>query len=120
MDGFSAAASAFAAVSLALQLVEAVKKISDFLHSVQEAPSEVLKLAESLDQLHQHLIHSRLLLEQQSALPQLPGSFSALAGALASCEAKVQQLERVVSKVKTSLTGQKRWHRKWASVKLVC
>ena len=49
MDGVS---SSFAVVSLAIQLVQTTQKISKFLHGIRDAPKEIIKLTELLDQLH--------------------------------------------------------------------
>lgn len=62
MDGV---ASAFAVVSLAIQLVETGEKISKFLSSVRDAPNEVTKLNQALDQLNSTLKQVSYLLEQQ-------------------------------------------------------
>ena len=120
MESLAGAASAIAIVSLAVQLVETVQKISNFLHSVHDAPDEILSLAESLDQLRQHLDHAKLLVEQQSGLPDHPGSISPLTSALASCKIKVERLATVVDKLKKSFASQSRLHRKWASLRVVC
>lgn len=58
------AASAFAVVALAIQLVETGEKISKFLSGVQDAPSEVFKLAQTLCQLNSTLKQVSYLLEQ--------------------------------------------------------
>lgn len=61
MDGVS---SAFAVVSLAIQLVETGEKISNFLKSVRDAPNEVIRLGQTLDQLNSTLKQVSYLLEQ--------------------------------------------------------
>ena len=119
MEGLAGAASVIAVVSLAVQLVETVQKISDFLHSVHDAPDEVVSLAESLDQLHQHLDEIKCFVEQQSRMPDHPGSLSHLTRALTSCKVKVERLAIVVGKLQRSFTSQSRLHRKWGSLKVV-
>ena len=68
MDGLSTAASAIAAVSLAVQLVGTVQGISDFLKNVQDAPQEVLRLIETLDQLQLTSINVRQLIDNSCCL----------------------------------------------------
>ena len=114
MDGVS---SSFAVVSLAIQLVQTTQKISKFLHGVRDAPKEIIKLTELLDQLHGTLDHVRSLLEQQHLILRLPGSPVYMIRELEKCEKIIKQLESLVSKAKESLGHQQRVQSTWASMR---
>ena len=114
MDGVS---SSFAVVSLAIQLVQTTQKISKFLHGVRDAPKEIIKLTELLDQLHGTLDHVRSLLEQQYLILRLPGSPVYMIRELEKCEKTIKQLERLVSKAKELHGHQERVQRTWASMR---
>ena len=116
MDGVS---SAFAVVSLAIQLVETGEKISKFLSSVQGAPNEITKLAQTLDQLNSTLKQVSSLLEQQYLVLRLPGSPVFIANALENCEKRIKTLENVIQKVKNSMDHQNRVQRSWAAMRFV-
>ena len=51
MDGLSAAASGMAVVSLAIQLVGSVRDIRRFMRQVSDAPKELNRLIDLLEQL---------------------------------------------------------------------
>ena len=116
MDGVS---SAFAVVSLSIQLVETGEKISQFLTSVQDAPSEVIKLGQNLDQLNTTLKQVSYLLEQQYLILRLPGSPVFITNALGICERRIKTLEDVIQRVKKSMDHPKRVQRSWAAIKFV-
>jgi Zn-dependent oligopeptidase len=52
----------FAVVSLATQLAQIVQEVSKFLRNVQDAPKEVVRILEVLDQLHGTLDQVKQLL----------------------------------------------------------
>ena len=114
MDGVS---SAFAVVSLAIQLLETGEKISKFLTSVQDAPSEVSKLCQTVDQLNGTLKQVSYLLEQQCLVLRLPGSPVFITNALENCEKRIKTLEGVILKAKTAMDHKNRVHRSWAAIK---
>lgn len=116
MDGV---ASAFAVVSLAIQLVETVQEMRDFLRSVQNAPNELIKLVETLEQLHGTLTQVKYLLEQQYSMLRLPGSPVFMENALQNCNKKISTLEKIVNEAKVSFARQSRVKRTWAAMKLV-
>lgn len=116
MDGIS---SAFAVVSLAIQLVETGEKISKFLTSMQDAPSEVTKLGQTLDQLNSTLKQVSYLLEQQYLVLRLPGSPVFITNALENCERRIKTLEDVIRKAKRAMEHPNRVHRSWAAMKFV-
>ena len=114
MDGVS---SAFAVVSLAIQLVETGEKISKFLTSVQDVPSEVSKLGQTVEQLNSTLKQVSQLLEQQYLVLRLPGSPVFITNALETCEKRIKTLEDVIRKVKTAMDHRNRVHKSWAAIK---
>ena len=116
MDGIS---STFAVVSLAIQLVETGEKISKFFMSMQDAPSEVTKLGQILDQLNSTLKQSSYLLEQQYLVLRLPGSPVFITNALENCERRIKTLEDVIHKAKRAMDHPNRVHRSWAAMKFV-
>ena len=116
MDGVS---GAFAVVSLAIQLFETVQETSRFVKEIKNAPSEVVKLAESLQQLGSTLRYVRQLLEQQVLVLRLPGSPAFILDALRNCEAKIKPLDEITRQMKEAPDGDNRAKRLWTSFRLV-
>lgn len=116
MDGASAV---FAVVSLGVQLAAVVRQANDFLRSVHNAPDELVRLIEVLDQLDAMLEHVRSLTDQQALTPSLPGAIISVASALQNCEKRIKKLENLVNRLKGSVEGQRRVKRVWAAVKAV-
>lgn len=116
MDGVS---SAFAVVSLAIQLVGTGEKISKFLTSVQGAPSEVIELGQTLDQLNSTLKQVSYLLEQQYLVLRLPGSPVFITNALENCERRIKTLEDVTQKANISTNHRNRVQRSWDAMSFV-
>ena len=116
MDGVS---SAFAVVSLALQLVETVHEISKFLKEIENAPTELTRLVETLDQLNSVLGYVKDLLEQQFLVLRLPGSPAFILQALKNCQGRVKTLETLVNKASMSFGHHRRVPRTWASVRFI-
>ena len=119
MDGLSGAASAIAIVSLAVQLVDTVQEIGKFLKNVQDAPKEVLRLLETLEQLQGTLDHVRQLIDHQFLVLRLPGSPVFIVKAMVNCEKQIKALETVVWKARRSLEHEHFLRRTWSSMKTV-
>lgn len=119
MDGLSNVASAIAVVSLAVQLVDTVHEISKFLKNVQDAPNEVLRLIETLDQLQGTLDNLRQLIDQQFLVLRLPGSPVFINKAMNNCEKQIKALETFVRAAKRSFKHERRLRRTWASMRAV-
>ena len=119
MDGLSGAASAIAIVSLAIQLVDTVQEIKKFLKNVQDAPKEVLRLLETLDQLQGTLDNVRQLIDRQFLVLRLPGSPAFIIKAMENCEKQIKALETVVWKARQSLEHQHMLRRTWSSMEVV-
>jgi integrase len=116
MDGV---AGAFAVVSLAIQLANTIQQISKFLRNVHDAPKEVVRLVDMLDQLHGTLDHARQLIEQQFIILRLPGSPEFITKALENCEKQVKALERFANQARKGFDDQHKLRRTWASMKMV-
>ncbi len=114
-----AVGGAFAVVSLTLQLATTIQQVSKFLRDVRDAPEEVVRLIETLDQLHDTLENVRQLIEQQFVVLRLPGSPEFITKALENCEKHVKTLETIAEKAKKSLHDQPKLRRTWASMKNV-
>ena len=119
MDGLSNAASAVAIVSLALHLVDTVRKITKFLDNVQDAPKEVLRLIETLDQLQGTLNNVRQLIDQQFLVLRLPGSPAFITKAMENCEKQIKALENFASAARRSYEQQQKLRWTWASIRFV-
>ncbi|KAE9365956.1 hypothetical protein N431DRAFT_385949 [Stipitochalara longipes BDJ] len=97
MDGLSAAASGIAVVSLAIQLVDSVREIRRFLRDVSEAPKELKRLIDLLEQLELILENIAALVDRQkqgAAQTDIDLSGSILR-AMETCESKLKMLEDV-------------------------
>jgi hypothetical protein len=102
MDGLSAAASGIAVVSLTVQLVDSVREIRRFLRDVSEAPKELRRLIDLLDQLELILENIGALVERQqkhTSETDIDVSKSILK-AMKTCESKLKILEDVVEVAK--------------------
>ncbi len=119
MDGVSSAASVITVVTLAIQLGQTVQKINSFLRNVEEAPKEVVRLIETLDQLHGTLDHVRELLEQQFLVLRLPGSPLFITRALENCEKHISELTSISNDTSRSFGHQQKVRRTWASMRFV-
>jgi integrase len=115
MDGVSGAVGI---ASLAIQLASTVQKVSKFLRNARDAPKEVLRLLEILDQLHDTLDHVRQLNEQQSLILSLPGSPASITRAMENCKRQVKALEVFVNEAKTSFDHPHKLRRTWACTKV--
>ena len=116
MDGV---ASAFAVISLALQLVETSEKISNFLKSIQDTSNEIVRLGQTLDQLNRTLKQVGSLLEQQYLILRLPGSPIFVTNALGNCEKTVKRLEEIIKKIRRDKNHQNRTYRLRATIDFV-
>ncbi|PMD61924.1 uncharacterized protein K444DRAFT_642186 [Hyaloscypha bicolor E] len=122
MDGLSAAASGIAVVSLAIQLVDSVREIRRFLRDVSEAPKELRRLIDLLEQLELILENIGALVERQqehTAQAEIDVSGSILR-AMRTCESKLQMLEGVVEAAKKSATATNKTTRTFGSFRLAC
>lgn len=121
MDGLSAAASGIAVVSLAIQLVDSVGRIRRFLRSVSDAPKELERLVDLLEQLELILGQIQMMVEkQQNADPGNTGLFTNVLRAIKSCEIKLARFESLIEATKHSSFSGKRTAKTTESFKLAC
>lgn len=116
MDAFSTAASAFTAVSLA---IDTIQEIRQFLKHIQDAPKEILRLIETLHQLQGTLSNVGQLIETQFLVLRLPGSPVFITKAMENYEKPLEALRTLVDAARTSLEHQHRLRRTWASMRVV-
>ncbi|PMD52809.1 uncharacterized protein K444DRAFT_192059 [Hyaloscypha bicolor E] len=110
MDGLSAAASGIAVVSLAIQLVDSVRQIQRFLHNVSEAPKELQRLINLLEQLELILENIGELIDRQrrqSADEDVAVSETILR-AMKTCENTIKGLAGIVDVARKSAGPQRR------------
>jgi hypothetical protein len=120
MDGLSAAASGIAVVSLAIQLVDSVREIRRFLRDVSEAPKELKRLMDLLEQLELILENIGALVErQQQGATQTDVDMSgSIMRAMKTCESKLKMLEDVVETAKKTTTASSKATRTFGSFRL--
>ena len=116
MDGVS---GVIAVVSFSLQLVNTIQKASQVLKEVQNAPKELARLVDALDQLESLLIAANGIVEQQNKMGSLPGSVHTMNGALRRCKSTVEKLDTSVNAIKNYFKIQGRGRKAWASLKTV-
>lgn len=115
MDGVS---SAFAVVSLAIQLCETVQKTAKFVREIKNTPTEFIRLGETLEQLGSVLDYVKQLLEQQLLIHQLPGSSIIILHTLQECERRMEPLKEMVYRVREAGKDD-RAKRIWKSISFV-
>jgi hypothetical protein len=116
MDGLSAV------VSLAIQLVDSMREIRRFLRDVSEAPKELRRLMDLLEQLELILENIGALVEgQQQHVTEPAVDLSAsILRAMRTCESKLKLLEDVVAAAKKSSSANGKVRRTFGSFKLAC
>jgi hypothetical protein len=70
MEALSGAASGIAVVSLAIQLIQSVALVREFVHDVKGASKELDRLVARLELLNALLENARKILEQQLSLSE--------------------------------------------------
>jgi len=121
MDGLSAAASGIAVVSLALQLVDSVRQIQRFLRKVSEAPKELRRLLDLLEQLELILesIGDLINKQQQSGDQDVAVSETVLR-AMKTCENTVKELASTVDRARKDFEEKSRMTKMVACFRLEC
>lgn len=122
MDGLSTAASGMAAVSLAIQLVGSVREIRHFLRRISEAPEELKRLIDLLEQLELILEQVGMLVQRQRVNTRLgeSGILATVLKAVNTCESKLAVLEGIVKTTKQAAAASDRAARTLGSLKLAC
>jgi hypothetical protein len=112
MDGPSSASGVFAAVSIAIQLGESVKKIVEFGKAVQDAPVHVSALFNDLE----------VLAAVISQIQQLSGHIAfhnVNEKALLNCQEKLLALQKIVDNARLNLKSNSLVRQKWSAFKIV-
>ena len=109
MDGV---ASAFAVVSLALQLADSVKKLYDFWSSIREAPGDIQATTSDLNVLQSIL--SSIAHDAQHTEPD-----EIMTNALQSCNTEVATLFSILDVIQPGFASIRLHTRKWTAIKAV-
>ncbi|CAN9467705.1 unnamed protein product [Alternaria alternata] len=101
MEALSGAASGIAVVSLAIQLIQSVALIREFIKDVKGASKELHRLVGKLELLNALLENVQKVLEQQSSLSgtHFPAPSMAVFNCLQGCEDSIQPLVNIVKKL---------------------
>ena len=110
--------TALAVISLAIQLVTTVQSITEYLRAIHDAPSDLLTLIETLEQMQSNLNQVRCLLEQQFSDKRFTGSPVFILNALQTCEKRVQKLSNLIDEVRGHLGNRHLIKRTWASLNM--
>jgi t-SNARE complex subunit (syntaxin) len=122
MDGLSPAASGIAVISLALQLVDSVGQIQRFLRKVSEAPKELRRLIELLEQLELILegIGEIINKQQQQSGDQDVAVSETVLRATKTCENTVKGLTSIVDGARKSIEAKNKAEKTLACFRLSC
>ena len=118
MDPLSTVASGFAVISLAFQLTGTVQDIHRLLRGISDAPKELERLVDILEQLHCILDGIRVLQLKQENQDGIPDMHPSVIGALESCQSQLKLLECIVDKFRDNSKRSRKAFRMWASLKL--
>jgi len=116
MEVLGGVSSAFAVVSLAIELGDKVKMLYDFWGSIQDAPREIRAISQDLKIISDVLDDIRQESEIKSARPYSRAIDASLA-ALEQCEESIEPLQKLVEKLERGLTPEKQRSRKWSAFK---
>ncbi len=105
-----------AVVSLAIQLVGTVKFVNEYLRAIRDAPSELVALTETLDDMQSNISEVHHLFEQHFSDGHLAGSPDFILRALQTCEKRVKTLGAFTAEIKESLGDRRLTRRTWASL----
>ena len=122
MDGLSAAASGIAVVSLAIQVVNSIREIQRFLRSVSDAPKELRRLINLLEQLELILENIGILIKEQRKqsgdidIDMSPDVWRAIK----TCEDKVGMLKSTIKTVRRETRATNKTTKALESFRLAC
>jgi heme exporter protein D len=122
MDPFSAAASGITVVSLAIQLVDSVREIQRFLRNVAEAPKELKRLLDLLEQLELILENMGVqMAKQERSISKLDTrTITSVQKAMRMCEDKLLALKGFVQRAKKISGASNKASRTIGAFKLAC
>ncbi|KAG8528999.1 uncharacterized protein KY384_006688 [Bacidia gigantensis] len=116
MDGVS---GVFAILSFSIQLVDSIHKARIFLREVHNAPEELVRLVDELDQFEELLRSAHGLIDLQTKISGVTGSIESVEGALRRCKSIADRLDASINKVQSYFNVRGRGRRTWASLKTV-
>ena len=114
MEVLSGVSSAFAVVSLTIELGGKIKKLCNFWSSIREAPKEIRSISRDLNIVSDVLDDIRQ--DADSARPHLRALSASLA-ALEQCSDSLETLQEYIDELAPGLVDGKRKIRKWAAFK---
>jgi hypothetical protein len=110
MDGLSSASGVFAAVSIAVQLAESIKKIVEFGKAVKDAPTHIRTLFYDLEVLD--AVFTRIgQLNNHVAIDNVAEK------ALQSCQIKLLKLQKAIDQAQLNIKSKSRFRRNWGAFK---
>ncbi|KAE9371001.1 hypothetical protein N431DRAFT_18376 [Stipitochalara longipes BDJ] len=112
MDGLSSASGVFAAVSIAFELAETIRKIVEFGKAVKDAPIHIRALFDDLEVL-------AAVISQIQQLNGYVACDNVTDKALRSCQIKILKLHKIISQAQLNLKSKSRVRRKWGAFKFV-
>ncbi|PMD38288.1 hypothetical protein L207DRAFT_585193 [Hyaloscypha variabilis F] len=112
MDPFSASASVFSVVSLALQLGDGINGLCEFLASITEAPQEIESIIAQLKFFAE-------LLDDIQNNEKIIGPQPAIKQALERCEAPLRDLQQIADSLIPGFAASSKIKRKWAAISAV-
>jgi hypothetical protein len=115
MEVLGGVSSAFAIVSLTVELGGKIKKLCDFWDSVQEAPREIRLISRDLKIISDVLEDIRQ--EADAELRPHSRAFSASLAALEQCGDNLETLQEIVRAAEPAFASAKWRARNWASFK---
>ena len=111
-EGLATAASGIAVLTVAVQLAQSIKKLSDFWSSIKEAPEDIQAIATDVDLLSNVL--TRIAHETQHVEPD-----TALEATLNGCRVKVGKLTALLDEIEPGFASSRPRVRKWTALKAV-
>lgn len=111
MDGLSAGASGFAVVSIAIQLIDSLKKFAEFIDSIKEAPEDVESDLSELRMLSSMLQEIRL---QQSSSSN---ANSTVETCLTTLQQNITSFAALANRYRPNLSSPNSRIQKWSAIK---
>ena len=111
-EGLATAASGIAVLSVAVQLAQSIKTLSDFWSSIKEAPEDIQAIATDVDLLSN--VFTRIAHETQHVEPDM-----ALEATLNGCWVTVRKLTALLNEIEPGFASSRPRVRKWTALKAV-
>ena len=108
MDGISSASGVFAAVSIAIQLGESIKKIVELGKAIKDAPTHIRALFQDLEVL-------AAVLSQIQQLNKHVAFDNVTEKALQNCQIKILTLQNAIHQAQLNVKSKSRLRRKWGA-----